>query len=291
MVSGSSDNTVRVTVIVGDQPPEYTTTLVNTISSDSFADSAVRIRHRCHGGPLALRQWSALLPTRRHQALHLRGHRRDSLPTYPGQVRRHLERHLRATGNSTTKPVASQHTTAPPTNSHSWLLTATPAPPPTPPVSPPPPVPSPGPLPPLPPNAPPTPPPATITSPMDTLVRHNVLTTISFDGVGIQSGDIAKWVPSHLGCTASYGVSAFTTVNINPISGQLEGEFRFVYAGSYFLCWRFNYAQQIAPRGDPNRVPPTPFLPFEQIRAAAVGVTGATPNGTATGCVSDVTIT
>ena len=107
---------------------------------------------------------------------------------------------------------------------------------------------------------------------------------LTFDGVGIMHGDKAKWVPHQLGCSASLRVSPFTSVQV--VGGVAKGSFRFVFGGAYYLCYRFMYSQQIVA----GAVPPSPWVPFKDIRAVAVGVTGADINGTALGCVSNVTI-
>ena len=97
-------------------------------------------------------------------------------------------------------------------------------------------------------------------------------------------GDKAKWVPAHLGCNANLRVSPFTTVQV--AGGVASGGFRFDKGGAYYLCYRFMYKQQLVE----GLIPPTAYIPFKDIRVVAIGVTGATPNGTAVSCVSNVSI-
>ena len=166
-----------------------------------------------------------------------------------------------------------------------------PFPPPDPPCPPPSPVPSPGPSPPMPPTAPPSPPPSVIVGPIDTLAVINLPLTITFDGNGMMHGDKFKFVPAGMSCAASLRVSPFSTVQL--VDGKFVSALRFTNGGAYYLCYRFMYLEQEVP----GQVPSTPYVPFEEIRAVAVGVTptspsgtGALPNGTALGCVTNVTI-
>lgn len=131
-------------------------------------------------------------------------------------------------------------------------------------------------------------PPSVVTSPLDSVALHRQWNPIEFGGLGLQTGDHVRWVPlrglaSGSGCaTAGF---TFGTINGGDSDGRARGDFLFKELGGYFLCYRFLY-QQMVPRP-----PPSGWVIFADIRTVVISPPTATPNGTAVGCMSNISIT
>ena len=129
-------------------------------------------------------------------------------------------------------------------------------------------------------------PPSTVTAPIDTVAVRGRWNRVFFEGTGLQLGDHVRWVPlSNLadGCVGR-GFT-FGTINAFAPDGRPQGDFRFEALGGYFLCYRFLYKQMIP------RPPPSGWVVFPQMHAVAIAAPQSTPNGTAVGCISNVSVT
>ena len=128
-------------------------------------------------------------------------------------------------------------------------------------------------------------PPSTVNAPIDTIAVGGRWNRVLFEGMGLQLGDHVRWVPlSNLadGCVGR-GFT-FGTINAFAPDGRPQGDFRFEALGGYFLCYRFLY-KQMTPRP-----PPSGWVIYPHIRAVAIASPLSSPNGTAVGCVSNVSV-
>lgn len=128
-------------------------------------------------------------------------------------------------------------------------------------------------------------PPSTITSPIDSIGLRGQWNPMGFQGTGLHVGDHIRWVPLD-GMAKGCAAPGFTFGTVNSINadGEAHGQFRFNHVGGYFLCYRFLY-RQMRPRP-----PPSGWVAFLNIRTVVLETPQATPNGTAVGCMSNITV-
>ena len=121
-------------------------------------------------------------------------------------------------------------------------------------------------------------------------------TAITFEGVNLQPGDRVKWVAADASsCSSAFDRTPWTTVSSldtdssgGASSSSVTASFAFPLSstGLLVLCYKFNFRQQ-AVRG---RVPPTPYLLFQNIQVVVLRYDELAPSGTAVGCASSLVI-
>ena len=121
-----------------------------------------------------------------------------------------------------------------------------------------------------------------MTEPTQSLAHSDSSQLISFEGLGLNGGDRAKWVRYNAeSCESKWDMTNWVT-----ISGKGGKWARFHFPpvpGPLILCYKFVY------KGKPW-MDPSAYIMHKNIRVNVVRFDKVTPNGTALGCQSNLTI-
>ena len=121
-----------------------------------------------------------------------------------------------------------------------------------------------------------------MTEPTQVIAHADSSQLISFEGIGLNGGDRAKWVRSNAeSCHSKWDMTNWVTVSGK---GGIWARFHFGPVwGPLILCYKFVY------KGKPW-MDPSAYIMHKDVIVNVVKFDKVTPNGTALGCQSNLTI-